>query len=120
MQPPSPNANIDFGEDKEDVDEPSTPPEDVNPDQQAMPPPQLQTPSTSNPANLTLWKSKSLQINIQDPPSEELILRVSEAFLTLLPSSSGASPLQKKGPALPSAPTLEDLPQEEFSPPRER
>ena len=59
-QPPSPNADIDFEEDEQDVDEPSTPPEDVNPDQQAMPPPQLQILFTSNPANLTLQKSKSL------------------------------------------------------------
>ena len=33
MQPPSPNADIDFWEDEQDVDEPSTPLEDVNPDQ---------------------------------------------------------------------------------------
>ena len=72
-QPPSPNVDIDFGEDEQDVDEPSIPPEDVNPDQQAMPPPQLKIPSASNPGNLTLWKSKSLQVNIQDPPSKELI-----------------------------------------------
>ena len=40
-QLPSPNADIDFSEDEQDVDEPSTTPKDVNPDQQAMPPPQL-------------------------------------------------------------------------------
>ena len=55
------------------MDEPSTPPEDVNPDQQAIPSPQLQIPSVLNPANLTLRKSKSLKVNIRDPPSEELI-----------------------------------------------
>ena len=32
-EPPSPNVDIDFGEDEQNVDEPSTPPEDVNPDQ---------------------------------------------------------------------------------------
>ena len=81
------------------MDKPSTPLEDVNPDQRAMSPPQLQTPSALNPANLTLQKSKSLQVNIQDPPSEELIRRMMEAFLTSLPSLLGPSPLQKKGPA---------------------
>ena len=72
-QPPSPNVDIDFREDEQDVDDSSTPLEDVNPDQQAMPLPQLQTPSALNPGNLTLRKSKSLQVNIQDPPSKELI-----------------------------------------------
>ena len=72
-QPSSPNADIDFEEDKQDVDEPSTPPKDVNPNQQAMPLPQIQTPSASNPTNLYLRNSKSLQVNIQDPLSEELI-----------------------------------------------
>ena len=79
-QLPSPNVEIDYGEDEEDVGEPSTPPEDVNPDQQAMPPPQLQTLSASNPVNLTSQKSKSLQVNIQEPPSEELILGMMQAF----------------------------------------
>ena len=73
MQPPSPDKDIDLREDEEDVDKPSTPLEDVNSDQQAMSPPQLQIPPASNPANLYSWKSKSLQVTIQDPPSEELI-----------------------------------------------
>ena len=75
-QPSSPNVDIEFGEDEQDEDEPSTLPEDVihgNPDQCAMPPPQLQTPSASNHANLTLRKSYSLHVNIRDLPSEELI-----------------------------------------------
>ena len=73
MQLPSPNVDIDFEEDKQDVDEPSIFPKDVNPNQQAMPPPQLQTPFALNPTNRTLGKSKSLQVNIQDPPSKELV-----------------------------------------------
>ena len=119
-QPPSPNTDIKFWEDEQDVDEPSTPPKDVNSDQQAMPLPQQQIPPTSNPANLYSRKSKSLQVNIQDPPSEELIQHVVEAFNTPLPSSSGQSLLQKKGPLSPSTSTQEGIPQEELSPPRER
>ena len=122
-QLPSPNMDIELDEDDQDDDETSTPRVDVipiSPDRCAMPPPQLQTPSASNPAKLYSQKSESLQVNIQDPLSEELIRRVTEAFYTLLPSLWGASPLQKKGPASPSVPMLKDLPQEELLRPRER
>ena len=95
-QPPSPNPNNEIQEDKDDKDEPSTPRVNVipsSPDQRAMPPPQLQTPSALNPASTYSRKSKSLQVNIQEPPSDELVRRVIEAFNTLLPSSSRASPI---------------------------
>ena len=51
-QPSSPVADIDLRKDNNDEDEPSTPRADVNPDQLAMPAPQLQTPPASRPANL--------------------------------------------------------------------
>ena len=76
MQPPSPNPNNKIQEDKDDKDEPSTLRVNVipsSPNQHAMPSPQLQTPSASNPANTYSRKSKSLQVNIQEPPSDELV-----------------------------------------------
>ena len=115
--------DIELDKDGQDEGEPSTPREDiipVSPNRRAMPLPQLQTPSVWSPANLTSRKPKSLQVNIEDPPSEEVIRGVTEAFLTPLPSSSSLSPLQKKGPISLTAPTLEDLPQEELSPLQER
>ena len=75
-QPPSPNPNNEIQEDEDDKDEPSTPRVNVipsSPNQCAMPPPQLQTPSASNPANTYSQNSKSLQVNIQEPPSNELV-----------------------------------------------
>ena len=106
-QPPSSNPNNEIQENKDDKDEPSTPRVNVissSPDWQAMHPPQLETPSASNPANMYSRKSKSLQVNIQEPPNDELVRRVTEAFNTPLPSSSGASPIQKWGSVSPSAP----------------
>ena len=77
-QPPSPNPINETQEedDDDDDDEPSTPKVIVissSPDQRPLPPPQLRTPPASNPANTYSRKSKSLQVNIQEPPSEELI-----------------------------------------------
>ena len=72
-QPPSPMANIDPREDDNDEDEPSTSHEDANPDPPAIPAPQLQTPPVSRPANMYRRKSKSLKVNIREPPSEELV-----------------------------------------------
>ena len=95
-QPPFPNPDNEIQEDKDDKDGPSTPRVNVIPsslDQRTMPLPQLQTPSESNPASTYSQKSKSLQVNIQEPPNDELVRRVIEAFNTLLPSSSGASPI---------------------------
>ena len=95
-QPPSPNPNNKIQEDKDDEDKPSTPRVNVIPsslDWRAMPPPQLQTPSTLNLASTYFQKSKSLQVNIQEPPNDELVRRMSEAFDTPLPSSSRASPI---------------------------
>ena len=123
MQPLSPNPNNKIQEDVDDEDEPSTPRMNVIPsslNRHAMPLPQLQTPFASNPASTYSRKSKSLQINIQEPPNDELVRRVIEAFNTPLPSSSGASSIQKRRIVSSSAPTQEDLPQEELLPPRER
>ena len=75
-QPPSPNPNNEIQEDEDDEDESSTPRMNVipnSPDRLAMPPPQLQTPSTSNPTSTYSQKSKSLQVNIQEPPNDELV-----------------------------------------------
>ena len=122
-QPPSPNPINETQEEEDDDDEPSTPKVIVissSPDWRPLPPTQLQTPPASNPANTYSRKSKSLQVNIQEPPSNELIRRLAEALGTPLPSSLGASPTQRRGTVSPSAPTQEDLPQEELSPPRER
>ena len=91
-----------------------------SPDRHTMPPPQLQSPSASNPANTYSRKSKSLQVNIQEPPSEELVRQVAEALNTPLPSSPEASPIQRRGTVSPSAPTQEDVPQGELSPLCER
>ena len=96
-QPPSPNPinKTQEEEDDDDDDEPSTPKVIVissSPDWRPLPPPQLQTPSTSNLANTNTRKSKSLQVNIQQPPSDELIRLVAEALGTPLPSLPGASP----------------------------
>ena len=54
-QPSSPNPNNEIQEDEDDEDEPSTPRVNVipnSPDRRAMPPPQLQTSSASNPASI--------------------------------------------------------------------
>ena len=96
-QPPSPNPiNETQGEeDDDDDDEPSTPPIIVisgSPERRPLPLPELWTPPASNPANTYFRKSKSLQVNIQQPPSNELIRCVAEALNTPLPSSPGASP----------------------------
>ena len=120
MQPSSPAPDNDLREDDDDDDDPSTPREDVI---QTPPPilaPQLQTPSTSRPANLYSQKSKSLQVNIREPPSKELVQHVVDAFNASLPSSPIRSAPQRRPSLSPSAPTQEDLPQEELSPVRER
>ena len=70
---PSPVRDNDPREDDDDEDEPSTPHEDVIPTPPAIPAPQLQTPPASRPTNMNSRKSKSLQVNIREPPSEELI-----------------------------------------------
>ena len=124
-QPPSPNAINDTQEeeDDDDDDDPSTPPVIViqsSPERLPLPPPELRTPPASNPANTYLRKSKKLQVNIHQPPSDELIRRVAEALNSPLPSSPTASLSQRTGSLSPSAPTQEDLPQEELSPPCER
>ena len=122
-QPPSSNPINKIQKDKDDEDKSSTPRVIIipsSPDRHAMPPLQLQTSSASNPTSTYSRKSKSLQVNIQEPPSEELVRRVAEALNTLLPSLSRASPIQKRGTVSPSTPTQEGLLQGEFSPPRER
>ena len=110
MQPPSPNPinETQEEEDDDDDDEPSTPPVIVisgSPEQRPLPPPQLRTPPASNLANTYFRKSKSLQVNIQQPPSDELIRRVAEALGTPLPSSPRASPNQRRGSVSPTTPT---------------
>ena len=71
-QPPSPVPDNNPKEDDDDEDEPSIPREDVILDPPAIPVPHLQTRPASRPANLYRWKSKSLQANIREPPSEEV------------------------------------------------
>ena len=119
MQPPSP-ADNDPRDDNVDDDEPSTPCEDVIRTPPPVPAPQLQTPPASRPANVFTRKSKSLQVNIREPPSQELIQRVVDAFNALLPASPPRSALQRRPSPSPSAPTQEDLPEEELSPLKER
>ena len=89
MQPPSPALDNDPRDenDNDDDDEPSTPCEDVIRTLLPIPAPQLQTPPASRPANVFSRKSKSLQVNIREPPSEELVQRVVDAFNASLPSS---------------------------------
>ena len=74
-QPPSPAPENDPRDDNDDDDdiEPSTNREDVIRTPPPIPAPQLQTPLASRPTNLYSRKSKSLQVNIQEPPSEELV-----------------------------------------------
>ena len=64
-------------EEDDDVDDkPSTPPVIVisgSPERRPLPPPQLWTPPASNPPNTYFRKSKSLQVNIEQPLSDELI-----------------------------------------------
>ena len=119
-QPPSPAPDKDPRNDNVDDDEPSTPREDVIRTPLPVPAPQLQTPPASRPANVFSRKSKSLQVNIREPPSQELIQRVVDAFNASLPSSPGCSAPQRRPSLSPSAPTQEDLLQEELSPLRER
>ena len=124
-QPPSPNPinETQEEEDDDDIDEPSTPKKTLissSPDWRPLPPPQLQTTPASIPASTYSRKSKSLQVNIQEPPSEELVRCVAEALATPLPSSPGAFPILRREIVSPSSPTQEDLPQGELSPPRER
>ena len=74
MQPPSLNPINKIQEGEDDEDEPSTPRVVVissSLDRRSLPSSQLQTPPASNPANTYSRKSKSLQVNIQEPPSEE-------------------------------------------------
>ena len=104
----------------DDEDKPSTPPEDIIQTPPPIPVPQLETPFASRPANLYRRKSKSLEVNIREPPSEELVQRVVDTFNAPLPSSSGRCAPQRRASLSPSAPTQEDLPQEELSPIRER
>ena len=109
-QPPSPNPTNETQEeeDDDDNDEPSTPPVIVisgSPERQPLPPSQLRTPLASNLANTYSRKSKSLQVNIEQPPSDEFIRRVAEALNTPLPSLPGASPTQRRGLVSPTAPT---------------
>ena len=109
-QPPSLVADIDPTVDDNDEDEPSTPREDVIPNPPAIPAPQLQTPSASRRTNLYRRKSKSLLVNIREPPREELVRRMVEAFNAALPSCPGCSPPQRRISLSLSAPTQEDLP----------
>ena len=119
-QLPSPAPDNDPRDDNVDDDEPSTPREDVIRTPPPVPVPQLQTPPESRPANVFSRKSKSLQVNLREPPSQELIQRVVDAFNASLPSSLERSAPQRRPSLSPSAPTQEDLPQEELSPLRER
>ena len=125
MQPPSPNPMNETQEEEDDDvdDEPSTPPIIVissSPERRPLPLPQLRTPPASNPPNTYVRKSKSLQVNIEQPSSDELIRRVAEALGTPLPSLPRASPSQRRESVSPTAPMQEDLPQEELSPLHER
>ena len=125
MQPPFPNPIYETQEeeDDDDIDEPSTPKVTVissSLDRRLLPPPQLQTPPASILASTYSRKSKSLQVNIQEPLREELVRRVAKALATPLPSSPGASSILTRETVSPSAPMHEDLPQKELSPPRER
>ena len=86
-QPPSPAPDNDPKDDNDDDNEPSTPREDVIRTPPPIPAPQLQTPPASRPTNLYSRKSKSLQVNIREPPSEELVQCVVDAFNASLPSS---------------------------------
>ena len=86
-QPPSPAPDNDPRNDDDDSDEPSTPREDVIRTPVPIPVPQLQTPPASRPANLYSRKTKSLQVNIQEPPSKELVQCVVDVFNAALPSS---------------------------------
>ena len=75
-QLPSPNPINETQEEDDDNgdDEPSTPKVIVissSPDRRPLRPPQLWTPPASNPANTYSRKSKSFQVNIPEPPSEE-------------------------------------------------
>ena len=90
-QPPSPVHDNDPKEDDDDEDKPCTPPEDVIQTPPPIPVPQLQTPPASRPANLYRRKSKSLQVNIREPLSEELVQHVVDAFNAPLPSSLSRS-----------------------------
>ena len=119
-QPPSPAPDNDAGDDNDDNDEPSTPREDVIQTPSPIPAPQLQTPLASRPANVFTRKSKSLQVNIREPPSEELVQCVVDVFNTVLLASLIGSASQRRLSLSPSAPTQEDLPQQELSPVVER
>ena len=119
-QPPSPAPDNDPRDDDDDDDEPSTLHEDVIRTLPPIPAPQLQTPPALRLANLYNQKSKSLQVNIREPPSEELVQRAVDAFNASLPSFPIRSAPQMRPSLSPSAPTHEDLPQEELSPIRER
>ena len=75
-QPCSPNPINKTQEEEDDDDEPFTPKVIVissSLDRRSLPPPQLQTPPASNLANTYSRKSKSLLVNIQEPPSDEFV-----------------------------------------------
>ena len=111
MYPPSPAPDNDARDDNDDDNEPSTPREDVIQTPPPIPAPQLQTPPASRPANVFTRKSKSLQVNIREPPSEKLVQHVVDVFNAALPASLIGSASQRRPSLSPSAPTQEDLPQ---------
>ena len=120
MQPPSLAPDNDPRDNNVNDNEPSTLRENVI---QTPPPvlaPQLQIPPALRPANMFRRKSKSLQVNIQEPPSQELIQRVVDAFNASLPSSPGHYAPQRRPSLSLSAPTQEDLLQEELLPLQKR
>ena len=104
-QPPSPAPDNDQRDDDDTDDEPSTPRQNVIRTPPPIPVPQLQTPPASRPANLYNRKSKSLQVNIREPRSEELVQRVVDAFNAALPSSPIRSAPQRRPSLSSSAPT---------------
>ena len=119
-QPPSPAPDNDAGDDNDDDDKPSTPCEDVIRTPPPIPAPRLQIPPASRPANVFTRKSKSLEVNIRESPSKELVKRVVDVFNAVLPASLISSASQRRLSLSPSAPTQEDLPQQELLPVLER
>ena len=117
-QSPSPAPDNDLRDDNDDDDEPSTPREDVIQTPPPIPTPQLQTPPASRPANVFSQKSKSLQVNIREPPIA--VQCMVDVFNAALPASLIGSASQRRPSLSPSAPTQEDLPQQELSPVVER
>ena len=93
----------------------------VNPHQDEGRPPVQETPEVRDPESPPATDPQTLKLDIRKPPpSEELIQRVAEILQAPQAiSKGGPRPKKKVAVSSPPAPTQEDHPEDELSPPQE-